>query len=68
MEKKPYNRTSNEVHMRYKEKNFDVIKFQLLKGQKATLQAIAAEKGIGQNDLICEALTAYTGQTFSNHK
>lgn len=61
-------KTSNEVKDRYKAKNYDQVRFNVMKGQKEELQRIAAERGVGQNDLICAALEDYTGYPFRNHK
>ena len=44
---------------RYNAKNYEEIKLRVKKGEKATLQAIAAEQGMSVNSFITTAIEHY---------
>lgn len=54
-------KTSAAVKNRYNAKKYDMIRIAVPKGQKATLQAVAAQTGESVNHYIARAILAQMG-------
>lgn len=63
--------TATKAHIRatekYNAKAYDEIKLRVKKGEKATLQAIAAEQGMSVNSFITSAIDYYLQHNKSDH-